>query len=252
MASISKSNRAIISKASEFDQAIITSFVKYQDSDCIVRLFTKRFGRMVAFFRGGLKVKKNSSPIQAPALAQVGFKLNRSLSRISSIDIDPNSYQLAYSMKKFVYASYMAEIIEKILPEEDSAPEIFSMAFKTFQSLNKSTKPNPCLLRTFELHILKLCGYLPQLPDCDEEFVAFDPYSCTFTSDSNKNFIPFSKEAAKLANSMLIAKIGSINYEHDQELLMIGRLFQNRIRSIGIKNLKSISFLKQLKTASDW
>jgi len=152
------------------------------------------------------------------------------------------------SLKAFGYAAYFAELIEKFLPEADPSPAIFLTIEEMLQSL-VNHGAQAFLLRAFELRLLSYCGYLPEMPNDKDEarVVAFDPVGCRLLSASCENSVPFSSQAVRLAKTMLIAKIGSVNYDHPVlELLMIGRIFQSRLRLMGLGPLKTVSFLKQI------
>ena len=62
---------SLCNKAAIFDEAFITSITRYKDSDCIVRLFAKNFGRMDLFFPRGFKTNKSNSIIQKIGRAHV-------------------------------------------------------------------------------------------------------------------------------------------------------------------------------------
>lgn len=229
-----------------YDEALITSVIPYGESDCIVRMLTRGSGRVSAFFRRGLAARSGSNAPQAPALATVGLIYSsQKLTRLVSCDLRPSLF--TNSLKVFGYSVYIAEVVEKLLPEEDWALEVFHMVEAAYAELAHSGASS-CLLRAFELQLLDYCGYLPEMPTAQEEetIVAFDPLSCRFITEENDNSLAFSPDAIKLAKSMLIAKIGSVNYEEDYELLMIGRIFQSRLKLMGLFPLKSVAFLKQL------
>lgn len=235
-----------ISKPIIYDDALITSVVRYGEHDCIVRMFTRSHGRMSAFFKRGISGKRGA--VFSPAIARVGYVCgNSKLPRLDSCDIDPTFALSTLSLKKFGYSAYLVELIEKFLPEADPAPELFSVVEDAFVMLAKHDA-HASLLRSFELKLLEYCGYLPELPSQEEEHdvVAFDPVSCRFLVSATPESVDFSYHALKLAKSMLIAKVGAVNYEHTDELLMIGRIFKARLLLMGLTPLKSVTFLKQL------
>lgn len=243
-----KQSKSLIKRPPYFDDALITSIVRYREADCIVRLFTRSGGRTSAFYRRGLSIRKGTGAVFAPSLAKVGLvDSSHKLLRMVSCDIVPRALVFSQSLRSFGYSAYLCELIEKFLPEADPAPEIFLMIEDALFSLEKNTA-SASLLRSFEVKLLEYCGYLPELPQGTEEQAvrAFDPVSCRFTSDISESSFPFSSMALLLLKSMLIAKVGSVNYEESGELLMIGRVFQSRLKLLGLSPLKSVAFLKQL------
>lgn len=234
-----------IAKPVIYDDAFITSVVPYGEADCIVRMFTRIHGRIAAFFRRGRTQKKGCSAAQAPALAKVGIIAgDQKLVRLASCDLVPEGMDA--TLKVFGYRVYIAELIEKLLPEEDSAEDIFALVEETYHAL--ATHVPGHILRAFELKLLESCGYLPEMPTADEgsDITAFDPVACHFITEETSTSFAFSRDAIKLAQAMLIAKIGNVNYGEEYELLMIGRIFQSRLKVMGLFPLKSVAFLKQL------
>ncbi len=236
-----------IAKPIIFDDALITSVLPYGESDCVVRMLTRTHGRVAAFFRRGRASKKGSNNPQAPALATVGFVAgDQKLLRLTSLELLPTTLHVN-CLRAFGYGVYIAELIEKLIPEEDHAEEIFAIVEEAFIALAEE-KADARFLRAFELKLLDHCGYLPELPSsCEEEkIVAFDPMTCRFLEEVCEHSFAFSMDGIRLARDMLIAKIGRVNYGRDDELIMIGRIFQSRLKLLGIYPLKSVAFLKQL------
>lgn len=190
-------------------------------------------------------MKKGVNPPQAPALARIGYiPADVGLCRMVSCDLVAMPF---FSLKAFAYSVYIAEIIEKMLALSDEASDIFLLVEEIFDLFAKSLV-HAQTLRAFEMKVLDNLGYLPALPSVDEEptIRAFDSVLCRFITEENETSFGFSPLALKLLKAMLIAKLGSVDYEEPEELLMIGRIFQSRLRLMGFFPLKSIAFFKQL------
>jgi DNA repair protein RecO len=210
-------------------------------------MFAEKHGRIAAFCRRGRAFKRESNAPQAPALARVGLiHGEHKLARLVSCELDPDAI-MPLTPKLFGLRAYIAEVIEKMLPEEDVATEIFALVRETYAALRDQAS-SARVLRAFELKLLDHCGYLPEMPTEDDakDVVAFDAKTSCFVYEANESSFDFSHAAIELAKAMLIAKIGSINYGEDGELLMIGRIFQARLKVMGLFPLKSVAFLKQL------
>jgi DNA repair protein RecO len=218
--------------------------VPYGETDCVVRLFTKNQGRLSAFYRRGMAPGKNKSMVQAPHFAHIALKDSlRGLSKLISLDLEPESWYPCPA-KVLGYRAYVAELLEIFIPEGESAFDVYAMTQDAFLALLKHGA-NPAILRAFELKLLAYGGYLPEFFADASLVVAFDPLGQTFQRNLLEGFFPFSEQAYRLAQSMLIAKIGRINYQ-GPELRMIGRIFQTRLKLMGVRPLKSVAFLKEL------
>lgn len=235
--------KAALVKPVVYDDALITSLIPYGEADCIVRMLTKEHGRLAAFYKGGLASKKNRSAAQAGVFSHVGFVEHAAkMPAIKSIDTDP-VFNTLQDIRIFAFRAYVAELIEKLIPEAEACPSIFTLALETFEAL-QHYGARSITLRAFELKLLDYCGYLPEF---HADFVVqfFDPTHQRFLADYQDGAIPFSQDAFHLAQAILIAKVGSMAYE-GYELMMIARIFQNRLKLMGLLPLKSVEFLRQL------
>lgn len=242
--------RPLLARASVFSDAFVTSVVRYGEKDCIARLMLREQGRTVAFFKNGMVSTKGTGAIQAPCLARVGYLDNsdNKMRRLQSFDIDPQSYAQFSSLKSFAYASYMAELIERLLPEEEPAEPIFLLVEAALSALVQ-LGAEAFILRAFEINLLDFCGYLPDFEGVDEEEAGelfYDPISCRISLDKDTHSFPLTSSAIALAKAMLGAHPGQVQSENYHDLLMIGRIFRSRLNLLGIKELKSVRFLKEL------
>ncbi len=237
--------RSILSRAQEYSDAFISSIIRYGERDCIVRVFLRHEGRMVLFYKNGMGTKHGGA-IQAPSFARVGFTSasEQKMRRLYSADIDPA--RLPLDLKSFAYLSYLAEVLERLLPEGESAEPIFEVLEETAFALIK-LGPEPSLLRAFELKILDFCGYLPDFFDFEQgpDFF-YDPLSCRLEHEAKDHSFLLKNSALQLAVAMLSSPIGSVLSQDNDDLLCLGRIFRSRLSLLGIKELKSVNFLKQL------
>jgi DNA repair protein RecO len=240
---------SLLSPAPIFDEAMVTSVVRYRDSDCIARLFTKNYGRITAFYSRGLKYsKKGQGIIQSPSFSWVSFLPSKQegMAKLTSCDIDPQSLVFCLSAKSYFLGSYLSEIIEILLPLEEQACEIFLLSQKIVDLLKISDNLE-VYLRAFELKLLKFTGYLPDLDIDLEQIAAYDPQKCIFLKEQLPNTVVFSREALNLAKMLLITPIEEINLNINTNLLMmIAKIFHIRLRQINQKPLNSIKFRRYL------
>lgn len=229
------------------DEAFITSLVRYGEADCIVRLFLREQGKLVAFFKGGLATKKNRVAIQAPALARIAYLPpgEEKMARLCSCDLDPKSFLWASSLRLFAYGNYLAELIEKLLPEEEPAPAIFNLLEEALQAFLERGA-NPFILRAFELKVLENLGYLPEMPALDSADIFYDPIACHFGNEEKAHSFKLSSQAIFYAQTMLNSPLSKIENVDSPILVEIGRIFFSRLSLMGMLPLKSTAFFKEL------
>lgn len=231
------------------DEAFVTSIVRYGEADCIVRLFLQEQGKISAFFKNGLALKKNHHGLmQSPAFARVAFvpRQEEKMARLFSSDLAPESFLWASSLKLFAYGNYLAELIEKLLPEEEPAPAIFALLQETLHACTVHGA-KASILRAFELKLLESLGYLPEL-DRGQENSYYDPIACHFSGDIKPQSFLFPPATSELAHALLHAPIGEVLSEEEEALTSIARIFFSRLRLMNLLPLKSAAFFKQLSS----
>lgn len=240
--------RSILNRPALESDAFITSVVRYGERDCIARLMLRDRGRIVAFFKNGMGNKRGVGALQAPCMARVAYidMSDNKMRRLQSFDIDPESYAL--SLKSFAYVSYLAEVIERMLPEEEPAESVFALIEGAWSALAQ-LGAQASILRAFEMHLLDFCGYLPDFDEIDSldcGQIYYDPVACRLSEEPLAQSFIVTRSAIMLARDMLENKIGQVESDNFADLLSLGRIFRSRLSVLGIKELKSVSFMKQL------
>jgi DNA repair protein RecO len=246
-----KNSQSLVSRPLAYDDALITSFSRFGEADCIVKLFTRHSGRMSAFFKGGLAPHRRGQGggMVSLSLARIGMLAGseQRMARLGTIDPDPRCLLLASSLKLFAYSSYIAELIEKLMPEFEEAEPIFELILETHDAL-LALGPQSFVLRAFELKLLEYLGYLPEIPqklDAETNYF-YDPLACCFTNDPTHNSFEVSKKALILARALLAGPLENCADASKDELMMVARIFHSRLKLLGLLPLKSMAFFKRM------
>jgi DNA repair protein RecO len=146
-----------------FDEAIITSLVRYGEADCIARVFVREHGRLSVFCRSAFKPsKKRGSVLQAPARGRIAFKPKpNGLATLSELNIGEYTHALASNLRGFALAAYACELIEVFVPEHDPSEQLFDL-LDNFLRKAALSKISTAEIRDFEFKLLDLCGLLSE------------------------------------------------------------------------------------------
>lgn len=237
-----RGQKALLRRPAIYDDALITSIYRYGEADCVVKLFTRSNGRMSAFY------KKGYEGTLALGFARIAHERGNEqrMARLYSVDPDPHCFNLGSSLKLFAYSSYIAELIEKLLPEHEIVEPIFALTLEVYQALI-SHGASSSLLRAFELKLLDFLGYLPEIPRAEEDLF-YDMSACCFIREEQTHSFKLSKKNLEIAHELInlpLARI--INYEHE-ELLLIAKIFHSRLKILGLWPLRSLAFFKQVRS----
>ena len=121
-------------------RGIVLRSLKYGETGLITTIYTEAFGRM-AFIMQGIHGKKTS--VKGNLLKQlfllemeVDYKPGRELQRVKEIkNISPFG-SIPFGIVKSSQALFLAEVLEKVLREEESRPDLFGFLFRSIQVLD--------------------------------------------------------------------------------------------------------------------
>ncbi|MEM7403262.1 MAG: DNA repair protein RecO [Myxococcota bacterium] len=235
------------------DDAIVTSLVRYAESDCIVRLLCRRLGCVHAFVPRGLRPGRRnaSSSLQAPAKAKVAIRLsrNQSLARVVRAELVASTCLLSRTVRSFAHACYITELTEALLPPDESATPFFTTANAALHQITQGDERD-CLLRAFELKLLHFCGELPNLQQVADQpglpAVAYHPQRGQLLAKGCPQAMPFGPSAVAASTSLLQARLRERPTICKPLLRQIEQMLASRLQQCLTKPLRSTLFLRQL------
>jgi DNA repair protein RecO (recombination protein O) len=154
---------------------------------------------------------------------------------------------------------YLAELVDAFTVENIENQPLFSLLLNALQELSRTPRTEP-ILRHFELHLLELVGYRPELHkclNCEAELLpqgnlfAFSGGGvlCPACADTEPVVRPISVNALKVLrffehSEIDVARRLRLNPGLSQE---VEQLLQGYIRYLLERELKSTEFLERLK-----
>jgi len=235
-----------------YDEAILTSRIRYGDADCIIRLFCKERGRIAAFVKNGmLPSKRRGGLLQVPSRARVGLvhSPHSEFYRLNEIDIASYICGFGDSLRGLGWAAYVTELVEAFFAEGETALEFFEVVDQVLQAI-ASGRTKPEVLRAFELKLLAYVGHLPDLTeavDCPSQRVAaYDPASGHLLAIAEAGTVPFDEESRLAALELVSAPMTDVPEFNEHVLRQIAKIFVFRLREQKKGPLKSVEFLREL------
>lgn len=148
---------------------VIQSF-DYGESDRIVTFFTLEDGKIKGIAKGARRSKKrfsNSLDLFCHVKIHLFEKENRPLTRIDQCDVVEFFPDLSQDIAKMSYASYFVELVDAMVEERETHQRVFEL-LRTFLSNLNGKEPKEEMLRIFEIRLLSLLGYRPNLSSCTQ------------------------------------------------------------------------------------
>ncbi len=136
------------------------------EADRLLTVFTPRYGKLQLMAKGARKItSRKAGHIELFMLTDMQVARSRSWDIISQA-VTVESYRaIREDLDKTSQAYYLAELIDRFTEENDPNQPLFELLALTLARLSHVDDPY-ITLRYFELHMLGLVGFQPQLHFC--------------------------------------------------------------------------------------
>jgi DNA repair protein RecO (recombination protein O) len=148
-------------------EALILRTYPFHEADLLVTFFTRAEGKI----RGVAKAAKRSKrrfggalELLTHVMAYWEEKEKQELVRLDSCDIISSPLAAELTYPRTVALSYVAEVLDQLLPDREPSDDIFRLALSVVTALKSGPIWMP--LTYFDLWIVRLIGLLPDLSHC--------------------------------------------------------------------------------------
>jgi DNA repair protein RecO (recombination protein O) len=138
------------------------------EADRTVTLFTREYGKVRAVARGTRRTSSRLGGRLEP-LTHARFLLarGRSLDVIAQVDVVHTFAGLRTALLRSAYASYVAELVDRFLPERDRQDEVFELVLDVLDALERAGEDEVEVQALwFALRLISDLGYRPEVEAC--------------------------------------------------------------------------------------
>ena len=148
-------------------QAIILSRRDFGESDRLLTLFTPRHGKIRAIAKGARKPSaKLSGHVELFARSDCVIHRGRSLDILTQAELVDPYLGLRDDLGRGAYGNYIAEMLDRFTADEEEAgDQLFMLLHETLSRIADAEDPR-LAARFFELQLLDLVGFRPELQEC--------------------------------------------------------------------------------------
>jgi DNA repair protein RecO (recombination protein O) len=153
------------------------------EADQIVVFFTRDFGKLRAVARRSHSPRRHSASYYQPLLLLQTILFGRptqALYRINTVDIVQTFRGLHEDFERLRCGLYMTELLDVTTHEREPLQELFTLFQLALEQLLQTTN-TALLLRQFELRLLGIIGYTPQVLYCARCACELRPHDRTFS-----------------------------------------------------------------------
>jgi len=135
------------------------------EADRLLTLFSSERGKIAALAKGARRPRSKLAPLQLFSLSTLQLAVGKNLDIITQGLVRLPFLTLREDVTRFAYASYFAELTDVLTQPEERNRRLFDLAVSALSLLDRGVDPD-LLARAFELHLLDLSGYAPEIEAC--------------------------------------------------------------------------------------
>ncbi len=157
-------------------EALVLRTYNFGEADKIVVALTHAAGVVRAVAKGCRKLKSRFGASLEPfTLARLTYyeKENQELVSLRQAEIVTSHFDLSGQAETLAGLAYMGDLVIEFSPPHESNDNLFRMVKACLDAIAQSPADLQLILRYFEIWLLKLQGYLPDIRhcgDCHQEF----------------------------------------------------------------------------------
>ncbi len=148
--------------------AVVVRTRAFGESDKIVTFLTRDLGKIAGIAKGARRSKRRFVNVLEPFThVDVTLRLRQGsdLAFVNACVLVDAPISIASDLMKFAYASYVLELTDRMVREHEAGPDTYELV-RDALALIESCAAEAGVLRAFELHLLRLTGYEPELDRC--------------------------------------------------------------------------------------
>jgi DNA repair protein RecO (recombination protein O) len=238
------------------------------EADRILTLFTPELGKVRVVAKGIRKPRsRKAGHLELFTRSKLLLASGRDLDIITQAEVVDAYRPVREDLLRGAYAAYMIELLDRLTPDEQENPELYDLLRQALTWAG--TAPDLSLAaRYYELHLLSIAGYQPQLRQCvigGETLQAEDQFfspaeggvvcprcaASRLEGPGNAGWMPLSLAGLKLlryVQANTFARVAALNVgartQSEVEFLLA-----RYITLILERQLKSVEFLKLIRRA---
>ena len=141
--------------------------VKYKESSKILTILTEEEGKITAEARGALR-KGSKIAAQVLTWSDLTFFENRGRYTLTEGSVLEDFAALRADLGDYALGCYMAELLEAVSDEDSHSTALLHLGLNALFALSRQLYPAKHIKAVFELRLMCLAGFAPQLDRCTD------------------------------------------------------------------------------------
>ena len=241
-------------------EAIVLRRSDFGEADRLLTLFSREYGKVRAIAKGARKPQsRKTGHVELFMRTRFLVAEGRNLDIVTQAEMVEGYNRLRDDLVRTTYASYAVELLDRFTADEDRNPQLYDLLSDTLRSL-ANTDNMLLAARFYELHLLSLLGYRPQLfkcVSCGEGIEELDQY---YSAELGGLLCPNCRQADLKAHEISGAAVKVLRFLQTRQWqaaqnLRLRRELHTELEEVMYyyltyileRNLKSADFLQRLR-----
>ncbi len=231
-------------------RAIVLHTTRYGESSLVAHCYSEQFGRQSYMVKGIRKSKKqNRSNLFQPLFIldlEVYYKNNREIQLIKEVTRAIPLNSMPFDIIKSTQAIFMAEVLYRVIKEEEPNPMLAHFLIHTVQYLDALTEPSPDFHIIFLFQLTRHLGFYPQ-NNYGEEYRFFNLAGGLYKSKLTNLETELDEEVSALWNRFLLHDYQTVKKEvfngRQRKLVLDNLVRYYRFHVAGMGDIRSLEVL---------
>lgn len=147
-------------------QGVVLRHVEVGEADRILSFYTLEYGKLQAIAKGIRKMRSRKAGHLEPfSRVELMLAKGRNLDVISQAEAQSTYENLRADLKLIAYAAYIVELLDRFTYEEGENRPLYNLLVNTLSRLDEGS-PAQTVVHYYEIHLMDLLGFKPQLQVC--------------------------------------------------------------------------------------
>ena len=147
--------------------ALVLREVKFKEADKMLTVLTQEEGKLSVRARGALRKScRYGAAAQQLAYSEMTLFVNRGRCLLQEGSVIEDFSGLREDFAAFALGAYFAELLESVSDEDSPNPEVLRLGLNALYALSRKLFPPRLVKAAFELRLMCLSGYEPDLHGC--------------------------------------------------------------------------------------
>ena len=241
-------------------RGIVIRETGYRESDRLIKILTSE-GIITAYAKAAsnIKSKKFSSTAQ---FCYSDFLLYQGSDMYIVTEASEKEvfFELRQDVEKLAVALYFCELLDSVVPEAADTEETLRLFLNSLHFLCKSNKEIDLIKSVFELRLMCILGFMPNISHCAEcgceegSNMYFDCYSASVYCDScakiySNRMIPLSQSALSVLRHIAFSEFSKVfNFTASKETLRnVSNITEQYVESRAERHFKTLNYFKSVR-----